>query len=95
MVEGLRSLPGVSCRMPEGAFYAFADVRGLYGLEHKERVMNNDLEVAMWLLEHAHVATVAGTPFGAPGYLRFSYACSEQDIEDGVAAIRNAIAAQR
>ncbi|APR75802.1 Aspartate aminotransferase [Minicystis rosea] len=95
MVEGLRSLPGVSCRMPEGAFYAFADVRGLYGLKHKDREMTSDLEVAMWLLEHAHVATVAGTPFGAPGYLRFSYACSEQDIEDGIGAIRAAIAAQR
>ncbi|MFT3772837.1 MAG: pyridoxal phosphate-dependent aminotransferase [Minicystis sp.] len=95
MVEGLRSLPGVSCRMPEGAFYAFADVRGLYGLKHKDRPMTTDLEVAMWLLEHAHVATVAGTPFGAPGYLRFSYACSEQDIDDGIAAIRTAIAAQR
>jgi aspartate aminotransferase len=95
MVEGLRGLPGVSCRMPEGAFYAFADVRGLYGLQHKDQAMKSDLEVAMWLLEHAHVATVAGTPFGAPGYLRFSYACSEQDITDGLAAIRAAIAAQR
>jgi len=95
MVEGLRTLPGVSCRMPEGAFYAFADVRGLYGLEHKQQAMKSDLEVAMWLLEHAHVATVAGTPFGAPGYLRFSYACSEQHITDGLAAIRAAIAAQR
>ena len=95
MVEGLRGLPGVTCRTPEGAFYAFADVRGLYGLEHKEQAMTSDIEVAMWLLEHAHVATVAGTPFGAPGYLRFSYACSEQDIDDGIGAIRAAIAAQR
>jgi aspartate aminotransferase len=95
MVEGLRGTPGITCRMPEGAFYAFADVRGLYGLEHKERAMQSDLEVAMWLLEHAHVASVAGTPFGAPGYLRFSYACSEQDIDDGIKAIRAAIAAQR
>ena len=95
MVAGLQATPGIRCRMPEGAFYAFADVRGLYGLEHKDRVMTSDIEVAMWLLEHAHVATVAGTPFGSPGYLRFSYACSEQDIEDGIKAIRAAIAAQR
>jgi aspartate aminotransferase len=81
--------------MPEGAFYAFADVRGLFGLTHKQQAMTSDLEVAMWLLEQAHVATVAGTPFGAPGYLRFSYASSEQDIEDGIEAIRAAIAAQR
>ena len=95
MVEGLRGTPGIRCRRPEGAFYAFADVRGLYGLTHQGRAITSDVEVATWLLEQAHVAAVAGTPFGAPGYLRFSYACSEQDIEDGVAAIRAAIAAQR
>jgi len=95
MVEGLRGTSGIHCRMPEGAFYAFADVRGLYGLEHKETRMTSDVEVALWLLDHAHVATVAGTPFGAPGYLRFSYACSEEDIEGGIHAIRAAIAAQR
>ena len=95
MVEGLRGTPGIRCRRPEGAFYAFADVRGLYGLTHHGRAITSDVEVATWLLEQAHVAAVAGTPFGAPGYMRFSYACSEQDIEDGVAAIRAAIAAQR
>jgi aspartate aminotransferase len=95
MVEGLRGTPGIHCRMPEGAFYAFADVTGLYGLRHEGTVIENDAQVAMWLLDEAHVATVAGTPFGAPGYLRFSYACSEEDIDGGIAAIRKAIAAQR
>jgi aspartate aminotransferase len=95
MVEGLRGTPGIHCRTPEGAFYVFADVRGLYGLEHKQAPMTSDIEVALWLLDHAHVATVAGTPFGAPGYLRFSYACSEDDIAGGIRAIREAIAAQR
>ena len=95
MVDGLRSIPGVSCRLPEGAFYAFADVRGLYGLVHKDTEMTSDEEVALWLLDHAHVASVAGAPFGAPGYVRFSYACSEDDIDGGIQAIRDAIAAQR
>jgi aspartate aminotransferase len=94
MVEGLRSIPGVSCRMPEGAFYAFPDVRGLYGIAHAGGTLESDLDVAMWLLSEAHVATVAGTPFGAPGYLRFSYAASEEDIEAGIAAIR-ALATRR
>jgi len=95
MVQGLRSIPGVSCRMPEGAFYAFPDVRGLYRLPWKDRTLASDEDVAAWLLEEAKVATVAGTPFGAPGYLRFSYACSEEDIEAGVAAIRAAVDAAR
>jgi aspartate aminotransferase len=94
MVEGLRSIPGVHCRMPEGAFYAFPDVRGLYGIAHGGGTLQSDLDVAMWLLSEAHVATVAGTPFGAPGYLRFSYAASEEDIEAGIAAIR-ALASRR
>ncbi len=95
MVEGLRGTRGITCRMPEGAFYAFADVSGLYGLVHKGKAMTSDEEVALWLLDHAHVAAIAGTPFGAPGYIRFSYACSEEDIDGGIGAIRAAIAAQR
>jgi aspartate aminotransferase len=90
MVAGLRSIPGVTCRMPEGAFYAFADVRGLYGLPHNGTTIQSDSDVARWLLDEAHVASVAGTPFGAPGYVRFSYACSEDDIEAGIEAIRRA-----
>lgn len=87
MVERLRAIPGVRCRTPEGAFYVFADVRGLYGRTFRGRPLASDVDVARWLLEEAHVATVAGTPFGGPGYLRFSYACSEADIEAGIAAI--------
>jgi len=95
MVEGLRGTPGVRCRMPEGAFYAFADVRGLYGIPWKGKPLASDEDVAGWLLDQAHVATVAGTPFGAPGYLRISYACSEDDIQSGLSAIRGAVAAAR
>lgn len=92
IVEGLRSLPGVSCRMPEGAFYAFPRVEGLLGRRAGDRVLATDVDVAEWLLETAHAATVPGSPFGAPGYLRFSYACSEGDIDAGIEAIRKAIA---
>lgn len=95
MVSGLRSLPGVTCRMPEGAFYAFADVRGLYGLRHGDKTIETDEDVARWMLEVAHVAAVSGTPFGAPGYMRFSYACSEEDIDAGIEAIHRAIDASR
>jgi aspartate aminotransferase len=93
MVEGLRSIPGVKCRMPEGAFYALANVRGLYGLSSKAGVLGTDEDVATWLLDEAHVATVPGGPFGAPGYLRFSYACSEEEIAAGIAAIRELVSA--
>jgi aspartate aminotransferase len=92
MVEGLRSLPGVRCRMPIGAFYAMADVRGLLGKSAGERRLDTDEQVADYLLDEAHVVSVGGTPFGAPGYLRFSYAVSEADILGGVEAMREALA---
>lgn len=91
MVAGLASLPGVKCRNPEGAFYAFADVRGLYGLQHGDITIESDDDVTMFLLDKAHVASVAGGPFGAPGYVRFSYATNEERIVAGVASMRSAI----
>lgn len=91
MVQGLNAIPGVRCRMPEGAFYAFPDFRGVCGRSFRGRELADDLDLANWLLEEAHVATVPGTPFGAPGYLRLSYACDESDIKAGLAAIRRAV----
>lgn len=92
MVESLNALPGVRCRMPEGAFYAFADFRGVLGKRAGEREINNDDDLAMYLLDEAHAVTVGGGAFGAPGYLRLSYAVSDDDIRDGVAAIGQALA---
>ena len=91
MVSGLGSIPGVRCRKPEGAFYAFADCRGLYGLDWNGKPLANDEDIAFWLLDRAHVAAVPGGAFGAPGYVRFSYAASEERIAAGIAAIRSAV----
>jgi aspartate aminotransferase len=92
MVAGLEGLPGVSCRTPEGAFYAFADFRGVLGKSFGDRVIETDEDLANYLLDEAHVAGVAGTPFGAPGFLRLSYAVSDDDIRGGIAAIGAALA---
>ena len=91
MVSGLSSLPGVRCRTPEGAFYAFADFRGVLGRSFGDARLETDEQLASFLLDEAHVATVGGTPFGAPGYLRCSYAVSEDDIQGGVEAMRQAL----
>lgn len=92
MVDGLNAIEGVSCRMPEGAFYAFADVSSLIGLEVAPgKTLASDDDIAMWLLAEAHVACVAGGSFGAPGHLRLSYACADDDIVGGLAAMRAAI----
>jgi aspartate aminotransferase len=92
MVHGLRTLPGVTCRMPEGAFYAFANVTALLGAVAGGKRLDTDLALAEWLLDEAHVATVPGSAFGAPGYLRLSYACSEDDIDAGIRTMHKALA---
>ena len=91
MVAGLESIPGVRCPTPQGAFYAFADVRGLYQVKWNGKTLESDEDVAMFLLDKAHVAAVPGGGFGAPGYLRFSYAASEERIGAGIASIRRAV----
>jgi aspartate aminotransferase len=93
MIQGLNSLPGVRCRKPEGAFYAFADCRGLLGLDWNGKALATDEDIAFWLLDQAHVAAVPGGPFGAPGYVRFSYAASEERIAAGIASMRRAVEA--
>jgi aspartate aminotransferase len=91
MVSALNSLPGVTCRTPEGAFYAFADCRGLFGIDWNGKPLATDEDIAFWLLDKAHVAAVPGGAFGAPGFIRFSYATSEERIRAGIESIRKAI----
>jgi len=91
MVAGLESVPGIRCRKPEGAFYAFADCRGLLGLDSGGRSLATDEDIALWLLDRAHVAAVPGGAFGAPGYVRFSYAASEERIAAGIAAMKRVV----
>jgi aspartate aminotransferase len=91
IVDRLQAIPGVKCRKPEGAFYAFADFRALLGIKSPHGtngVLANDLEIAKFLLEESGCAAVPGSAFGAPGYLRFSYATSEETIEKGLAAAK-------
>ncbi len=70
-------------------------MRGLYGLDWNGKTIATDEDVAFWMLDKAHVAAVPGSGFGAPGYVRFSYAASEERIAAGCAAIRAAAAAAR
>ena len=73
--------------MPEGAFYAFFDVRAHLGRTLLGRVVHDDVALAELLLEEAHCALVPGSAFFAPGYLRMSYAASEADLREGLTRI--------
>ena len=83
LIPALNDLPGVTCATPEGAFYAFPSVTGT-GLTSEELTTR--------LLEKAHVAVTPGDAFGAPGYLRLSYATSLEKLEVGVERIRGVLA---
>ncbi len=81
MVELLNQAPGISCEVPGGAFYAFADCSGLIGKRSSAgRELVNDEAVALALLEEANVAVVQGSAFGLPGYLRIAYALDDESL---------------
>ncbi|MBI4593608.1 MAG: pyridoxal phosphate-dependent aminotransferase [Candidatus Rokubacteria bacterium] len=86
IVEGLNAIPGVSCVMPKGAFYAFANVSGLFGPRRK-----GSAAVTEFLLDAARVAVVPGVDFGSDAHVRLSYATSAELIREGLARLRAAV----
>ena len=91
IVDGLNAIDGISCRLPEGAFYAFANVQDLIGKQAAGKTLENDIELAGYLLEEARCAVVPGTAFGAPGFVRISYAASNDMIREGLSRIGEAV----
>jgi aspartate aminotransferase len=91
VVDGLNALPGVSCRPPEGAFYAFFDVRAQLGRTLRGRLIADDTALADFLLEETRCAFVPGSAFFAPGYLRMSYAASESQLLEGLSRLRSVL----
>ena len=83
----LNAIDGISCLEPQGAFYAFPSVEGVLGREIGGRQVNTSLELADVLLDEAEVALVPGEAFDAPGYMRLSFALSDDDIEEGLGRI--------
>ena len=86
--ELLNAIPGVTCVRPQGAFYAFPNLSALLGRQISGRTPMTTLELADLILEQARVAIVPGEAFGAPGYARMSYALGDDDLEKGLARMR-------
>ena len=92
LVVGLaREIPGLRVNVPQGAFYLFPEVSSYFGKHYGDRVINNDTDLAMYLLEEGHVATVAGEAFCLPGYIRLSYATSDENIREAMRRIACAL----
>lgn len=92
VVELARRIPGLKVNEPQGAFYLFPEVSAYLGRRCGDRVITTDDDLAMYLLEEAHVATVSGSAFCLPGYIRLSYAASDDQLREAFARIENALA---
>ncbi len=90
LVDSLNSIPGITCFMPTGAFYAFPNTSQLYRNTRKGRPVNSSSDLALYLLEEASVALVPGSAFGDDHYVRLSYATSTDEIKKGVERIKKA-----
>ncbi len=84
IVDMLNAIPGVDCPMPEGAFYVYPSVKGLFGRDIDGTTATTSAELADLILDKVEVAVVPGEAFGTNGYLRLSYATSDADIIEGV-----------
>jgi len=96
LVDALNAIEGVNCLMPDGAFYTFPEVSGWIGKTTPQgELLADDIALCSWLLEAAGVALVPGTAFGAPGFIRFSYAIEQARLEEAVRRINEAVATLR
>ena len=84
----LNEIPGFECPTPQGAFYVYPSVKGALGKTIRGKVANTSAELATIILDEVEVAAVPGEAFGPSGYLRFSYATSDEDIVEGIGRIK-------
>jgi len=91
IVRLLNELPGVSCAMPGGAFYAFPDFSAYLDKQGSGKLLKDTFDISNYILGCAKVVTVPGDGFGAPGHIRFSYATSTDIIERGIGRVRSAL----
>ena len=91
MLTDLDDIPGIKLNKPMGAFYLFPDISGLFGKSYNGKTLSNSDDVAMFLIEEAHVATVSGSAFGTPECIRLSYAAADEVLAEAARRIREAV----
>lgn len=92
IVELATDIPGLEVNCPQGAFYLFPKCSGFYGKSYEGKTINNSTDLAMFLLEEGHVATVGGDAFGDPECFRMSYATSDDNIREAMRRIKETLA---
>ena len=92
IVSLAKEIPGLEVNDPQGAFYLFPKCSAYFGKKDGDRVINTSTDLAMYLLEVGHVATVAGDAFGSPECFRMSYATSDENITEAMKRIKETLA---
>jgi aspartate aminotransferase len=92
IVKLAKEIPGLGVNMPEGAFYLFPKCSNFFGKTDGTMTIHNSTDFSLYLLEKAHVATVAGDAFGEPDGFRMSYATSDENIKEALKRIKEALA---
>ena len=92
MVKMLGEIPGVNINVPQGAFYVFPEVKSFFGKKCGDVEIKDAGDLALYLLNEAHVATVSGDAFCCPGHIRMSYATSDDNLREAAARIKAALA---
>ena len=91
VIGALKKMPGVKANYPHGAFYAFPDVSSFFGKSDGETVINDDVDMSMYLLNKGHVTTVCGSAFGDPHCLRLSFATSMTNLQEAMTLMAAAL----
>lgn len=92
VLELLREIPNIKTYIPNGAFYIMPDVSAYYGKSYEGNVIKDADDLALFLIDHAHVSLVSGGAFGAPESIRISYAAADDDLREALKRIKNALA---
>lgn len=92
IVSLAKEIPGLKVNCPQGAFYLFPKCSGFYGKSYEGKTISNSTDLAMFLLEEGHVATVGGDAFGDPDCFRMSYATSDDNIREAMRRIKETLA---
>ena len=95
MTSRLESLPGVRVTRPTGTFYIFANFSSYYGRAYDDQVIGGSLDLSAYLMDKVHLAVVPGVAFGEDSCLRFSFAISKEQIDQGIDRLREALTALR
>lgn len=91
VVQRLRAMPGITCTLPEGAFYVFPRVSQYFGAKWRDKTIASAMDLSIYLLQEAKVALVAGEGFGSTDHVRISYATSMENLERGLDQIEAAL----